>query len=102
MSHTAVHWYGRIPLWACLSILAFALLFTAPIFWSLNMVPDRLAVLIYLNPFTPFVVAYRGLILQSELPSVALFLYITLISVGTAWFGAVLFTKLKQGFADVL
>jgi ABC-type polysaccharide/polyol phosphate export permease len=76
--------------------------FLSPIIYSMEIIPEKLKIVFYLNPITYFVSSYHKLILLRELPSPVSIGVIFLISTGLFIFGYRVFQKLKDGFADVL
>lgn len=75
-----------------------------PIFWSLNLVPDRYQIFIKLNPVYYITEGYRNCFVHNiwfwDQPIHSI--YYWLIAVFTFVFGAVVFTRLRPHFADVL
>lgn len=73
-----------------------------PIFITAQQVPERFRFLIYANPLSVFVDAYRNCLLATSFPHNESLLYAAAISLGTFIVGGLLFRQLKRGFADVL
>ena len=78
------------------------LLFTAPILYPLEQVPEAWRTVVWMNPFTPFAEGFHALLLHGNWPSalsLGLSLGYTLIALVV---GYSLFRKLQAGFVDVL
>lgn len=73
-----------------------------PIFINMEQVPERLRIIIQLNPLSAFVRAYRDLLLSHNTPNWNELLYAAFISVAIFLVGGLVFRQLKRGFADVL
>ena len=78
------------------------LFFATPIFYSLEVVPERFRVLLQLNPLVVFIEQSRALLFTGALPSLRAFAFASLISLVVFQLGYVFFMKTKKGFADVL
>ncbi len=71
-----------------------------PIIWSLDMLPEKYQTLAYLNPFTPFVVAYRDIFLRNRLPELPMLAAIVVGGVVVFLLGAVVFQHKQRRFAE--
>lgn len=71
-----------------------------PIVYPIDMIPERVQPLIYLNPFTVFVDSYRCLMLKNQLPSSAHILGMLVISLFTLALGTLVFRMWKKRFAE--
>jgi len=85
-----------------IAVLVTLLLFASPIFYPVEVLPDWFRPWMALNPIAHAVEAGRGLLLFGTVPSPAAMATAVAISWATAWFGLVVFRKLKRSFADVL
>lgn len=56
----------------------------------------------WLNPMTLFVIAYRAILFESRFPEPMLFAQLAAISVGTLFFGAAVFGRYKMRFAEAV
>lgn len=79
-----------------------ALLFLTPIFYPVSSLPDSYQTVIFLNPLTIFVEAFRKILLEQQLPPLyqTTLLWLgswTIMQLGFAWF-----QKTRKGFADVV
>lgn len=79
-----------------------ATLFVSTIFFPAEAAPAEFASLLYLNPISWVVDAFRGAVLWGELPRVDVFAIGTAIGWASAWLGFLIFQKSRRGFADVL
>ena len=104
---------GILWLWASLSVflpdlrnlsilLTTVLTFLTPIFYPLDVVPERFRFILYLNPFTYLVTMYRQVFMDGVIPGPAGFIKLTLICLAIFLLGYFWFMRTKKGFADVL
>jgi lipopolysaccharide transport system permease protein len=73
-----------------------------PILILESQVPQRLQILIYLNPLARLVRAYRQVLLASELPGWRDTGLLAVYGLAAFFLGGLVFRHLKRGFADVL
>ena len=73
-----------------------------PIFYSLEMVPERFRLLYLLNPITGVVVASRNVLLQNRAPYAALLAPLIIISFFCVALGFAVFGRLERNLADYL
>jgi lipopolysaccharide transport system permease protein len=78
------------------------LYFMTPIFYSLEMVPEKIRPILRLNPLTPIVQATRQVLMYDQWPHWLVLGIVTLLSMGVFQLGYFWFMKTKRGFADVL
>jgi len=78
------------------------LFFLSPIIYSIEAVPEKLRIILFLNPITYFASSYQKIILFNKLPPVENIIIILALSAISFICGFVIFKKLKSGFADVL
>lgn len=79
-----------------------AFMFLAPVFYSLDLVPETLRGWYWLNPITHATVWLRDAVFAEKLPPPGEWLMVAVICVAMAAFGRWLFLKLSQGFGDVI
>jgi lipopolysaccharide transport system permease protein len=82
--------------------LATLLLFLSPIFYSVNILPDNMQMLIFINPLSFVVESARAVLIYGKLPNFGGLAIYSLVSVGVAILGYIFFRKVRPGFADVL
>jgi len=83
--------------------VAFQVLFyLSTILYPLSSVPEKLKLIVYLNPFTPLSEAYHSVILHGSLPETWSMIYLLTATFLSAVTGVWVFKKLKPGFTDVL
>lgn len=85
-----------------ISIFMLAWQFMSPVMYSVDMVPDKLKKLYYLNPMTPIIDAYRSVFYYKQVPDMRTFLLGTVMGIVTLIIGWCVFGKLKKKFAEVL
>lgn len=78
------------------------LLFLSPIFYSVNILPENLQALIFLNPLSYIVESARAVLIYGQLPDfIGLGIY-SVVALSVAWLGYSFFRKVRPGFSDVL
>ena len=83
-------------------IVATILLFISPVFYSIDRLPAHLQTIIYLNPISFIVDQMRMIAIYGEMPNWIGLGYYSVIALVMAWFGLIVFQRLRVGFADVL
>lgn len=82
--------------------LSTLLLFLSPIFYSINILPENLQSLIFLNPLSFIVESARTVLIYGKLPDfIGLGIY-SLVALVIALMAYRFFQKVRPGFADVL
>lgn len=76
--------------------------FFTPIFYSTEIIPEKIRPILMLNPMNPFIDAYRYILLAGELPPMGNFIYLVILSIIFFGLGGMVFRKLKPGFAEVI
>ncbi len=85
-----------------LSIITMAWQFLTPVMYSVDMVPERLRPIFYLNPMTPIIVAYRDIFYYKQAPEMQTLIMGTVMGVIMLFVGWFSFGKLKRRFAEVM
>jgi lipopolysaccharide transport system permease protein len=78
------------------------LFYMTPIFYSLEMIPEKYRFVLMLNPLTIIVETVRRVLIFNQWPDWWLLLMLTLISLVICQLGYAWFMKTKRGFADVI
>lgn len=83
-----------------LTFISMALLIVSPIGYTPEMVPERLAPLMAINPLTPFIQLFHKLIVFGELPRFGDWLVAAGLALGSFSFGFWVFQRAKKVFFD--
>ena len=78
------------------------LLFATPVFFSNEVLPYPISILIYANVLTGFVEIVRDLVFFGRLPGLGVSAWTFFVSVTMFWFGYWFFSRNRAGIADVL
>jgi len=81
-------------------IITLVLMIVSPIAYTPDMVPQRMHLVVLLNPLYYVITAYRECLFEGRFPSAGVFWPLVGISVGTFGAGAWYFDRLKRVFAD--
>jgi ABC-type polysaccharide/polyol phosphate export permease len=73
-----------------------------PIFYSLDMLPERLLFLVRFNPLAHVVIGYRDCLLRMQLPDMRVLTILAAVSFLVFVAGGLFFRKTKREFADIL
>ena len=76
--------------------------FLSPILYSMEAIPENLRVFTYLNPVTLYVESYHSIILERTFPGLWYWGAMAFCSGLFLFLGVKVFTKLNDGFADIL
>jgi len=79
-----------------LNYLIMVLMLLSPIAYVIDMIPPKLRVLVWLNPFAYFIVSYQSLIVGGELPPKEIAAGVFLFSLASFLLGHLFFSKLKS------
>ena len=85
-----------------IGIVLQVLYFMTPIFYSVEMVPEKFRPILLLNPLTPIVQSARQILMYSQWPNWQALGIVMLLSMAVFQMGYFWFMKTKRGFADVL
>lgn len=85
-----------------LNVIMMAWQFLTPVMYTVDMVPEKLRGIFYLNPMTPIIVAYRDVFYYKQAPELHTFIMGTVMGVVILIIGWATFGKLKKRFAEVL
>lgn len=76
------------------------LFYATPILYTADMFPERARWLLYLNPMTHLIDAYRQIFYYHANPNIASLIYIIALSLLLLIVGYMIFNKLEKGFAE--
>ncbi|MCD6046819.1 MAG: ABC-type polysaccharide/polyol phosphate export system, permease component [Gammaproteobacteria bacterium] len=85
-----------------INVILTILMFFAPIFYPVSMLPAALQHLVYLNPLTLIVEEARQVLVLGVMPDWKLWIINTIISVAVLICSYLLFEKMRRVFADVI
>jgi lipopolysaccharide transport system permease protein len=83
-----------------LAFAAMILLIVSPVSYTPDMVPSPLAFVIYLNPFSYFVVAFHDLVVFSRVPGPGVIVACAVLGIGSFCVGHSIFRRVKPIFLD--
>jgi len=85
-----------------IGVVTTVIMFFAPVFYSINAIPETLRPWMMGNPLTFPIEQARAVIIFGQLPDWTGLLIYSVISMLVAWMGYAWFQKTRKGFADVL
>lgn len=85
-----------------LVIIAMAWQFLSPVMYSIDMVPDKIRAVFFLNPMTSVIVAYRDILYYKQAPELGTLITATVLGCGLLIIGWFLFGRLERHFAEEL
>lgn len=85
-----------------ISIITLVTLFLAPVFYSVEAVPEKYRLLLEINPLTFIIEQARNVIIFGIQPNWIGLLIYSAASLCVFWLGYIWFQKTKKGFADVI
>ena len=85
-----------------IGIFAMLWQFLTPIMYGVDMIPEALLPIFYLNPMTPVIVAYRDILYYKQIPQLSTLISAALFGIVISILGIKLFGKLKKHFAEEL
>ncbi len=85
-----------------LPVLLLVWLYGTPVFYPGEMVPHKYQILVQINPMAHFVSSYRQIILEGQWPESSSLLILTISAAIALLTGSIVFSRLKDSFADRL
>lgn len=85
-----------------LNIITMAWMYMTPILYPINQIPEQFQGLLYINPMTSVIVAYRDILYYKQIPQLHTLLYATIYGVTTLIIGYIAFYKLQDNFVEEL
>lgn len=85
-----------------IGVLVMVLLYLSPIFYPVEILPERYQIWMHLSPLTYVVEDARNVMIWGRAPDLSSWLLFTLIACSISWLGFAWFQKTRKGFADVL
>jgi lipopolysaccharide transport system permease protein len=82
-------------------IMTFWFWFT-PIFYTLDMFPEKLSFLVYFNPLAHVVIGYRDCLLRMQMPDMGILGVLAVVSLVVFISGGLFFRTTKREFVDIL
>lgn len=76
------------------------LFYGTPILYPVTLFPEGLRFLLYINPFTHIVTAYRDIFMYHTMPDIYSLLYVFVVAGICFILGILIFRKLEKGFAE--
>ena len=76
------------------------LFYATPILYPATLFPEKYRILLYLNPLTEIINAYRDMFMYHQLPALNGMIYLTIISLVIFVIGLAIFRKLEKEFAE--
>jgi lipopolysaccharide transport system permease protein len=83
-------------------VVTTVMLFLAPVFYPLSVLPEQYHVYIYANPLTLIIEQARAVLMWGQVPDLKALAVALSVSILVAWLGYTWFEKTRRGFADVL
>ena len=85
-----------------LGIIAMGWQYLTPVMYSVDVVPEELLGIFYLNPMTTIIMAYRDILYYGRIPSMETIALPFIISMIIFLFGLFVFHRLQRNFAEEL
>lgn len=85
-----------------LGILTMAWQFLTPVMYSVDMVPEQVRGIFFLNPMTPIIIAYRNILYDGTVPQFSTLLSASLVGIVVLIVGWALFHRLQKRFVEEL
>lgn len=83
-----------------IAIITMAWQFLSPVMYSIDMVPENMRKVFYINPMTPIIVAYRDILYYKRAPELFTLLHGFIFSLVLLVAGWLLFGHMKKHFAE--
>ena len=83
-------------------LIAMAWQFLSPVMYSIDMIPDKMRAVFFVNPMTSVIVAYRDILYYKRAPELGTLITATILGCGLLVTGWLLFGRLERHFAEEL
>lgn len=85
-----------------MGILSMAWMYLTPILYNVDLIPDNLRTIFYLNPMTPIILAYQQILYHKHIPESGILFRAVMVAIATLVIGILLFEKLQRNFGEEL
>ena len=85
-----------------MGILMMAWIYLTPVFFEMNIVPDKFVAIFNINPMTPVIVAYQQILYYKQIPEMGNLLHATFLGVVVLIIGYLVFDKIQKRFVEEL
>lgn len=85
-----------------MGILSMAWMYLTPILYRVDMVPDNLRAIFYLNPMTPIILAYQQILYHKCIPEFGTLFQAMIVGILALVIGILLFEKMQRNFVEEL
>lgn len=85
-----------------MGILSMAWMYLTPIMYSVDMVPEKLRTLFYINPMTSIILAYQQILYHKDIPAIGTLLQSVIVGILVLVIGIVSFEKMQRRFVEEL
>ena len=85
-----------------LGIVTMIWMYMTPIFYSIDMIPQKLRFIYHINPMSSIISCYRSVLYSGQVPNLASLLEAVVLGVLFLILGMLVFGRLKKGFAEEL
>ena len=85
-----------------LGIVTMIWMYMTPIFYSIDMIPQKLRFIYHINPMSSIISCYRSVLYSGQVPNLASLLEAVVLGILFLILGMLVFGKLKKGFAEEL
>ena len=85
-----------------MGILMMAWIYLTPVFFEMNIVPDKFVAIFNINPMTPVIVAYQQILYYKQIREMGNLLHATFLGVVVLKIGYLVFDKIQKRFVEEL
>ncbi len=85
-----------------LGIVTMVWMYMTPIFYSMEMIPERFHIVYHINPMSSIISCYRDVLYYARVPDLSSLIEAVVLGALFLVLGLVVFGKLKKGFAEEL
>lgn len=85
-----------------LGIVTMAWMYMTPILYPIDMVPEQIRPILYYNPMTSVIIAFRDILYYQQAPDMVTLLYAVVWGIVMLVLGWLVFSKLQRNFAEEL
>ena len=76
------------------------LVYATPILYPTTLFPEKIRWVLFINPLTELITAYRDIFMYHQLPELLPTVYLVVVTIVVYFIGLAIFRKLEKGFAE--
>lgn len=85
-----------------MGIILMAWIYLTPVFFQMDIIPEKYYILFNINPMTPVIVAYQQILYHKQIPEMGNLLHATVLGIIVLIIGYIVFNNIQKRFVEEL